>query len=465
MTPTPRRPARSGAISFWYSQLAPPPERRERLSGSRKADVCIVGAGYTGLWTAYELSRREPGLDVVLLEAEVAGFGASGRNGGWVEGMVAGDRKHWAALGGPDGAERMARAIQETVDEVGGVVAAEGIDCGFEKGGSLKVAQTELEVRRLRAELDEDRRAGLGSGDVWLLDRSETAARISVEGAIAATFTPHCARVQPAALAAGLASAAERAGATLYEGTPVVGIDPGVARTPFGDVRAPIVVRATEGYTPTLQGQRRAMLPLTSCMIATEVLGPATWEELGWSNAETLWDSRRRYVYIQRTADDRIAIGGRGVPYRYGSRTDAEGPPPPESVLALRTRLVELFPSLHDVRIDGAWYGVLGAPRQWAPAVGIDRATGLAWAGGYVGQGVAAANLAGRTLADLLLERETELTQLPWVGRMGRPWPPEPIRFAAVRGVNAMLQLADREELATGRTSALGRLAHVISGR
>jgi len=187
--------------------------------------------------------------------------------------------------------------------------------------------------------------------------------------------------------------------------------------------------------------------------------------ELGWSGAETMWDARRRYVYLQRSPDDRIVIGGRGVPYRFASRTDAEGPPPAESALTLRSRLVELFPSLHDVRIDGAWYGVLGAPRQWAPAVGVDRAIGLAWAGGYVGQGVAAANLAGRTLADLLLEKQTELTELPWVATMGRPWPPEPIRFAAVRGVNAMMRLADRAELASGRTSVIGHLAHLISGR
>ena len=459
------QPASSRAISFWYSQLDPTPPHRQHLSGSRRADVCIVGAGYTGLWTAYELLRRQPSLDVVVLEAEVAGFGASGRNGGWVEGMVAGDRQHWAGIGGREGAARMAQAIQDAVDEIGRVVAVESIDCGFRKGGSLKVAQTELEVRRLRAELEEDRVWGLRPDDVALLDRDGAASRIAVDGVLAATYTPHCARVQPAALAVGLAGAGERAGAVIYESTPVTRIDPGIAHTPFGDVRASFVVRATEGYTVSLEGQRRAMLPLTSCVIATEPLGPEVWEQLGWSGAETMWDARRRYVYLQRSPDDRIVIGGRGVPYRFASRTDAEGPPPADSALALRARLVELFPALHDVRIDGAWYGVLGAPRQWAPAVGVDRATGLAWAGGYVGQGVSAANLAGRTLADLLLETRSELTELPWVGTMGRPWPPEPIRFAAVRGVNAMLRFADRAELASGRTSAVGHLAHLISGR
>jgi glycine/D-amino acid oxidase-like deaminating enzyme len=230
-------------------------------------------------------------------------------------------------------------------------------------------------------------------------------------------------------------------------------------------VRAPVIVRATEAYTADLEGQHRVMLPLFSSVIATEPLGPAAWSELGWADGDTLADGRQRYVYVQRTADDRIVIGGRGVPYRYGSRTEAERPLPIEVVLALRARLLELFPSLAEVRVDGAWHGVLGVPRQWAPAVGLDRASGLAWGGGYVGEGVAAANLAGRTLADLILEQDTELTRLPWVGSMGRRWLPEPLRFAAVRGVNLMMRAADRRERETGRDSLVGQAAHLISGR
>ena len=453
-------------ISFWYSQLKPPPAPREQLRGPREADVCIVGAGFTGLWTAYELLRRQPGLDVVVVEANVVGFGASGRNAGGVEGMLAGDREHWASLGGRDGAIRMASAIQATVDEIGRVVTAEGIDCGFVKGGALRLAETELELSRVRAEVAEDRRWGLGPEDSMLLDASQVAARVAVTRVLGAKYTPHCGRVQPAALVCGLAAAAERAGATIYEGTPASRIEPGVVRTQFGDVRAPLVVRATEGYTATLDGPRRAILPVRSFAIVTEQLDSSTWQELGWSGFETIADGRRGFVYLQRTADDRIVVGGAGgVLYRYGSNTDAEMPPPADSIRARQTRLFELFPTLKDIRFDGAWQGVLGAPRQWAPAVGVDRATGLAWAGGYVGDGVAASNLAGRTLADLLLERQSALTELPWVGSMGRPWPHEPLRFAAVRSVGFMMRLADRRELATGRTAAAGRLAHLISGR
>ena len=457
-------PART--ISFWYSQLDPPPTRRAPLTESAETDVCIVGAGFTGLWTAYYLLQADPALRVVVLEAEVAGFGASGRNGGWVEGRLAGDWEHWAAIGGRDGALAMERAAQAAVDHVGQVVADEEIDCGFRKGGTLTIAQTPLQLEKVRAEVTEDRLWGLGPADSVLLDETAAAERVAVDRVLGARYSPHCARIQPAALAVGLASAAERAGATIYEGTRVTRISPHLAHTSGGhQVRARVVLRATEGYTASLARQRRVMLPLISTMIATEVLTEQLWPELRWQRAETMLDGARRYVYIQRTADGRIALGGRGRPYRYGSRTDAESPPDADAVRSLRQRLIDLFPALADVVVEGAWQGALGAPRQWAPAVGLDQATGLAWAGGYVGEGVAAANLAGRTLADLVTGTDSDLTRLPWVGPLGRLWPPEPVRFAAVRGVNAMMRIADDREWRTDQTSLVGRAAHLISGR
>jgi glycine/D-amino acid oxidase-like deaminating enzyme len=265
----------------------------------------------------------------------------------------------------------------------------------------------------------------------------------------------------------------------IYEGTRVTSIESGVARTVAtaagagagetaavtAEVRAEFVVRATEAYTSSLEGSGRVMIPMNSSMIATEVLPAETWASIGWAEAETMLDGARKYVYIQRTGDGRIAIGGRGIPYRYGSRTDAETRPSDETVSALHDRLIALFPVLTDVKVDGAWQGVLGAPRQWAPAVGLDKRTGLAWGGGYVGEGVAAANLAGRTLADLIRGQDTELTRLPWVGPFTGSWPPEPLRYAAVRGVNAMMDMADRQEWRTDQTSLVGRIAHLISGR
>jgi glycine/D-amino acid oxidase-like deaminating enzyme len=439
--------------SWWWAQLGGLPEPRPPLEGDREADVCIVGAGYTGLWTAYELLRADPSLAVVVLEREVAGFGASGRNGGWVLGDVStGSRQRAAA--GEAAVAALERAAQETVDEVGAVCAREGIDCDFVKGGSLTVAQTAPQLARLRA-------APRGE----LLDLEDAAARVRVAGLRGARFTPHCARVQPAKLARGLAAAIERHGATIHERTPALDIAPGRVRTPCGTVRARWVVRATEGYTAGLPGLQRALLPLSSSMIVTEPLDDETWAQIGWEGCETLDDAAHAYIYAQRTAGGRIAIGGRGRPYRFGSGTDRAGEIPDATVRQLRARLTRLLPVLGDVRLDGAWTGVFGVARDWAAAVDCDRDSGLCWAGGYAGEGVAAANLAARTLRDLILGHDTELARLPWVGHHARGWEPEPLRWLAVQTVYGALRAADALEDRTGRPSRLAGAAGVLAGR
>jgi glycine/D-amino acid oxidase-like deaminating enzyme len=230
-------------------------------------------------------------------------------------------------------------------------------------------------------------------------------------------------------------------------------------------VRARYIIRATEGYTPRLAGLKRALVPVNSSMIVTEPLSASVRRAIGWDSCETILDGQHRYVYLQRTADGRIAIGGRGNPYRYGSASDREGPVRRQIAQSLRARLVRLFPALEQVALAGSWHGVLGVPRDWSPAVGLDRSTGLGWAGGYVGEGVAAANLAGRTMRDLILGRDTELTRLPWVGPLARSWEPEPLRFLGVHAVNALLVAADRREHKTGRTALTARVAHLIAGR
>ena len=452
-------------VSFWFDQLGGLPEPRPSLPGPCEVDVCIVGGGFTGLWTAYELCRADPRLEVVVLEREVAGFGASGRNGGWVVGALSGAREQWAERGGRAGALALERAIQETVDEIGRAVERERIECGFVKGGSLVVAQTEPELERVRAHVEADRAWGLEERDSVLLDAAQLGERVRVQGARGASFTPHCARVQPARLVRGLAEAAERAGAVVYEQTPVLAVEPHLARTPFGDVRARWVVRATEGYSVGLPGLRRAVAPINSSMIVTEPLGADAWAELGWQQAETMLDGRHLYAYLQRTPDDRIAIGGRGIPYRFGSKTDREGPPAERTVWELRARLRDLFGAAADVPLAGAWHGVLGVTRNWLPAVGVDRKTGLAWAAGYAGEGVAASNLAGRTLRDLLLGERTPLTELPWVGPPARPWEPEPFRYLGIRAVHGLYAAADASERRTGRRSRLEQLANLVSGR
>ncbi len=263
----------------------------------------------------------------------------------------------------------------------------------------------------------------------------------------------------------GLAAAAERAGAIIYESSPVTTIEPGMALTRGGDIRARYVLRATEGYTADMPGEHRALLPMNSSMIVTERLPEAEWTRIGWDGAETMLDGSHLYTYSQRTADGRIAIGGRGVPYRFGSRTDREGPVPRRTVDELRARLISLFPTLAGVRIERAWHGILGVARDWCPTVELDRATGLGWAGGYAGEGVAASNLAGRTLRDLVLGRDTDLTRLPWVGSHARNWEPEPLRFMGARGIYTLYRLADHREVVRDRESRIAGLANRIAGR
>jgi len=266
-------------------------------------------------------------------------------------------------------------------------------------------------------------------------------------------YTPHCAAIHPSRLARGLAEAVRRHGVELHEGTAVTRIEPGALVTAAGTVRARHVIRATEGYTPQLPGEHRTVIPVYSLMIATEPLPDEVWERIGLEARPTFGDLRHMIIYGQRTADGRFAFGGRGAPYHLGSSIRPAYDRVPAVHAALRRTLAELFPVLADFKVTHAWGGPLGIPRDWCASVGLDPATGLGWAGGYVGDGVATTNLSGRTLADLVLGQDTPLTRLPWVGHRSPRWETEPLRWL---GANAGLQLmhfADRQEARTGRPS------------
>ena len=458
----------NGGISFWYADDGLPAVR-EPLAGDASADVVIVGGGYTGLWTAYYLKKAAPFLRVTVLEQKFCGYGASGRNGGWLYNGIAG-RDRYAKLHGQEAAVRLQRAMNDTVDEVVRAVAEEGIEADVHKGGVLEVARTPAQLARLKdfhaAEL------AFGEKDRELYDAGETAERIRVADAVGSTWTPHGARVHPVKLVKGLAAAVEALGVRVHELTPVTEIRPKHAVTPYGTVRAPYVLRCTEGFTAALKGEKRTWLPMNSSMIATEPLTDEQWAAVGWGGREALGDMAHAYMYAQRTADGRIALGGRGVPYRFGSRTDNDGRTQDATIEALREILVGFFPSLAGVRVEHAWSGVLGVPRDWCATVTLDRSTGLGWAGGYVGSGVATANLAARTLRDLVRldsgqDGRTELTDLPWVGHKVRKWEPEPLRWLGVQGMYATYRAADRREVAThsAESSRLARVADRVAGR
>ncbi|MEU5278544.1 FAD-dependent oxidoreductase [Streptomyces asoensis] len=458
----------NGGISFWYADDGLPAVR-EPLAGDVSCDVVIVGGGYTGLWTAYYLKKAVPALRITVLEQRFCGYGASGRNGGWLYNGVAG-RDRYAKLHGHEAAVRLQRAMNDTVDEVVRAVAEEGFDAGVHRGGVLEVARTPAQLARLKEFHAHE--LSYGEHDRELYGARETAERVRVAGAVGSTWTPHGARVHPVRLVKGLAAAVEALGVDVRESTPVTEILPGRAVTPYGTVRAPYVLRCTEGFTAALKGERRTWLPMNSSMIATEPLTEEQWAAVGWEGREALGDMAHAYMYAQRTPDGRIALGGRGVPYRFGSRTDNDGRTQPGTVRALREILVGFFPALAGVRVAHAWSGVLGVPRDWCATVTLDRAAGVGWAGGYVGSGVATANLAARTLRDLVLldsgqSGRTALTDLPWVGHKVRPWEPEPLRWLGVQGMYATYRAADRRETEShaAGSSRLARAADRVAGR
>jgi glycine/D-amino acid oxidase-like deaminating enzyme len=451
----------NGLVSHWFTKYPAP---RPALPGDRDVDVCIVGAGYTGLWTAYYLKKADPSLRIAVLEWRFAGFGASGRNGGWLSGLVPGDRSRMAAQYGRDRVRAWQRALNEAVDEVIDVAAGEEIDAGIVKGGTLHVARNAAQAARLSAELDEE--IGWGVDGVTALTETEVAERIQLGGVVAGYHNPHCARVQPARLARGLADAVERLGVDIHEMTEVTSIERGRVRTPRGTVRAPVVLRATEGFTASLPRLRRRWLPMNSSMIATDPIPAELWQTIGWEGRETLGDTAHGFFYAQRTVDDRIAIGGRSVPYRFGSRTDIDGHVPQRTVKHLTAVLHSVLPQVHGIPIAHGWCGVLAVPRDWNAAVTFDKTTGLGAAGGYVGHGVTATNLAGRTLADLVVGNRSPLTELPWVGHRSRDWEPEPLRWLGVRGMYLAYKAADwHESRGRATTSPIAVLADRIAGR
>ncbi|WP_262061399.1 NAD(P)/FAD-dependent oxidoreductase [Streptomyces sp. STR69] len=458
----------NGGVSFWYADDGLP-ARREPLDGDASADVVIVGGGYTGLWTAYYLKKADPALRVTVLEQKFCGYGASGRNGGWLYNGIAG-RDRYAELHGQGAAVRLQKAMNDTVAEVVKVAEEERIHADIHRGGVLEVACTPAQLARLKAFHEHE--LSYGEKDRELYGARETAERIRVADAVGSAWTPHGARLHPVKLVKGLAEAAELLGVVICESTPVTEIRPRCAVTPYGSVRAPYVLRCTEGFTASLKGQRRTWLPMNSSMIATAPLSEEQWASVGWDGLETLGDMAHAYMYAQRTADGRIALGGRGVPYRFGSKTDNDGRTQAATVEALREILVRFFPSLVGVPVEHAWSGVLGVPRDWCATVTLDRSTGLGWAGGYVGSGVATANLAARTLRDLVRLDSgqggaTDLTGLPWVGHKVRKWEPEPFRWLGVQGMYATYRAADRRELVGhgAESSRLARFADRVAGR
>jgi len=444
-------------VSFWLEtagNLAP----RPALGESIHADVAILGAGYTGLWTAYELLERDPSLNVVILEREIAGYGASGRNGGWCASDTGASLGLLSRRFGRDRARAVQLAMYEAVDAVGRVAERETIDAEYRKGGLLLVARGEGQLPALRDTYDDYAHAGF-EDRYQLLDASQLGERVHVHDGLAGIYTRECAVVHPGKLARGLAAAVERHGARIYEQTAVTAWQSGrhpALRTAHGDVHASTVVLAGEAYLSQLRPLHRALLPVYSLIVLTEPLTDAQWETIGWHQDECMASMRLTVDYLSRTVDGRILVGGRGAPYLYGSVMREEMSRHAPTHAMLRDMLTDWFPTLKGVRFTHAWGGAVGVPRDFIPSIYYEPDTGVAAAHGYTGHGVGFANLAGRILAELITGQRSELSELPFVGHRSPKWEPEPLRWIGVRGVQAGLSRVDarrtRAQRATRKT-------------
>lgn len=463
--------------SFWLDDLAARGlddlRPRADLTADARFDVCLIGGGLTALWTAYAMISAEPGLRIAVLEREIAGFGASGRNGGWCSALFPRSAASLERTHGRDAAVAMRRAMIDTVAEVGRVVAAEGIDCDFAQGGTVLFARDQVQRRAARADVAEARRFGVDA--LEYLESEAVGQRFGAAGldgrTPAAVVDPATARVHPAKLVRGLAGVVESRGVALFERTEVVDFSAGRVRFRAldgsgaeGTVAARHVIVATEGYGPRLPRVRRRILPIYSLMIATEPLPDAVWDEIGIAHGQTFSDYRHLLVYGQRTADNRFAFGGRGAHYHFGSAVDVRFERSDSVFTHLRRTLGELFPAVGDAEVTHRWGGPLGVARDWHATASYNPRTGVGFAGGYVGDGLSTTNLAGRTLADLVLERRTALTELPWVDHRSPLWEPEPIRWVLANLGITGTGIADAEEKLTGRPSLVARMIGPFTG-
>ncbi|RKS27600.1 glycine/D-amino acid oxidase-like deaminating enzyme [Pseudomonas sp. WPR_5_2] len=428
-------------ISLWMDQLDEPLQARAALEQDLDIDVAIIGAGYTGLWTAYYLKRQAPELNIAIIEAQTAGFGASGRNGGWLMGNLLGEDRLLAELS-PEQRRASYDLLHNIPDEVRIVLEREGIDCDLRKGGALYCAARYPEQETsLRQYLDKLYRQGLNESDYRWLNPEQLAQQIRIAKPYGGIHAPHVATLHPAKLARGLARTVERMGVNIYENSPVTQWQSGSLRTAQASVRSRWVVPAVEGYAVTLPPLGRYQLPVQSLIVATEPLSAATWDEIGLSHGQAFGESSRQVTYGQRTADNRLIFGARGG-YQFAGRLRHDFDLTSSEIELRRYLFGELFPQLKNVRITHGWGGNLGMSRRFKPHMLCDRASGIALAGGYGGEGVGASNLGGRTLADLILERDTELVHQPWVipqGGLGalKAWEPEPCRWL---GYNAIIR-------------------------
>jgi len=444
-------------FSFWLEDSGDPLTPRPSLQRSEEVDIAILGAGYTGLWTAYYLLRQNPSLKVAIVEREIAGYGASGRNGGWCSPRFPVTASAMASRWGAAAARQVLLALQSAVDEIRDVSERESIDTCFRPAGTLTVARGAHQLPALHSAYRAYERLGLANHYKFLTPE-ETAERIRITDIHGALCTPDGASIHPARLVRGLARAVESRGGAIYEQTQVLDYKSGPIPsliTPAGELRARrAIVLAGEAYMTRLPKLHRALMPAYSLISLTEPLTPEQWSQIGWQAGENLSSTRNTVVYLTKTPDGRILFGSRGAPYAFASAITDSQDRHAETHAHIQRMALEWFPSLTGVKFTHNWGGPVGMPIDWTPAVRFDSSSKLAFAGGYTGQGVSTANLAGQILSGLISGKSTGFEHLPFVNRRSPNWIPEPLRWLVVRYMQGALQRID-DAAESGRRAPL----------
>ena len=427
-------------MNLWDATLKSKSAEREPLKKTEEIDVAIIGAGFTGLWSAYHLLSNNPDLKIAIIEKERVGFGASGRNGGWVS----------ALYPSGIGADEVIPHLVQSINEIGIFSSKYAPDANFRKGGTVTFARNKGQLKRLKHDI----------GSATFLDKSETEEKVKVDGALGSLFNTDCATIHPGRFVRALADHVEQLGARIYEKSPSLRNSDHKVTTPSGALIATTVISATEAFAKS--GRER--VPLYSLMVATEPISEKIWDQIGLNHGESFAEASHLVTYGQRTADNRLAVGGRGAPYLFGSlmRSTAENDSQVHDQLIAMVR--QWFPPLANTQFTHRWGGAVSVTRDWQPFANFDKATGQAKAGGYVGDGVTLSYLAAKTLADLILEKDSELTKLPFANHTPPLWEPEPLRWVGVNAVVKLIGLADREEVFTNRPSLIAKALSRVTG-
>lgn len=464
----------NGQISHWMhgqkkqQPIVNFPDERQNLT--------VVGGGLTGLWTAFFAKKRNPHCEVTVIEKEQLGFSASGRNGGWLSTLLPGNRSVYARASHKQGLDGDAlirdfqAALFDSIDEVLDVLKSYKIDADQHQGGNLYVARNSASLQRLKKLYETDKHWGYSDDNIQILSADESMQRIRVTNTLGAIYYPRTVALDPAKLVLGLGEVLEDMGVRICEKTTAEHVESNVVFTSRGKIFTDEIVVALEAHTGSIGGKvkglgKREVVPVNSAMIATRPLSWEFWDEIGWSDRDCLDDFDHTFVYAQRTIDDRIAIGGRGYPYRFGSKTAGYGHTESRTIGQLTDRLDSFFPG-YEFPVDHVWKGNIGVTRDWCPGVFYDTSQHIAVVRGFAGHGVTASHLSAKTMLDLIDRNESSLTRLPWVNYSSKAWEPEPLRWIGIHAMYKLFEIADTLEYRSnsGKTHPIAVVGSHIAG-